>query len=135
MKPLLRWLEQDNLRYHLNTSPLVCTTTTYADDLVIVTDNIQHIEPQKFVERSYMDLNISKCIITRCPNKSKHLQIIHPITKNTYKSKTFPTLMQKQTIHIPRHLPNLITQMEPPEKPILQKPNNKATINIFVGQP
>ena len=46
MEPLLRWLEQDNLGYNFNTSPSICTTTAYADDLAIITNNIQHIQPQ-----------------------------------------------------------------------------------------
>ena len=45
LEPLLRWLEKDNLGYHFTTSTTTCTTTAYADDLAIVTDNILHIQP------------------------------------------------------------------------------------------
>lgn len=44
LEPLLRWLEKDNMGYHFNTFPSTCTTTTYIDDLAIITDNIQHIQ-------------------------------------------------------------------------------------------
>jgi hypothetical protein len=76
LKPLLRWLEKDDIGYHINTSTATCTTTTYANDLAIIIDNIQHIQPQilklqKSVEWSHMDLNLSECVITSCPNKSK----------------------------------------------------------------
>lgn len=40
LEPLLRWLENDNMGYHFNTFLSTCTTTTYADDLAIITDNI-----------------------------------------------------------------------------------------------
>ena len=85
LEPLLRWLEKDDLGYHFNTSLSTCTTTAYADDLAIITDNIQHIQPQinklhKFAQWSYMDLNLSKCAITGCPNKSK----FKPTTFKTY---------------------------------------------------
>ena len=55
LEPLLRWLENDNLGYHFNTSTSTCTTTAYANDLAILTDNIHHIQLQisklqKFVE-------------------------------------------------------------------------------------
>ena len=105
LEPLLRWLEKDDLGYHFNTSPSACTTTAYADDLAIITDNIKHLQPQilklqKFAEWSHMDLNLSKCAITGCPNNSK----LKPTTFKafiqsqniTYKSKNFPTLTQNE---------------------------------------
>ena len=85
LEPLLRWLEKDNIGYHFNTSKATCTTTTYADDLAIITDNIRHIHPQvtklqKFAQWSHMDLHLSKCAITRCPNNSK----LKPATFKAY---------------------------------------------------
>ena len=105
LEPLLRWLEKDNLGYHFTTSPSTCTTTAYADDLAIITDNIQNIQPQihklqKFAEWSHMDLNLSKCAITGCPNKSKlKPNIFKALIQShniTYKSNTFPTLTQNE---------------------------------------
>ena len=105
LEPLLRWLEKDDLGYHFNTSLSTCTTTAYADDLAIITDNIQHIQPQinklhKFAQWSYMNLNLPKCAITGCPNKSK----LKPTTFKayiqsqniTYNSQNFPTLTQNE---------------------------------------
>ena len=46
LEPLLRWLEKDNMGYHFNTSPSSCTTSAYADDLAILSDNILNIQPQ-----------------------------------------------------------------------------------------
>ena len=106
LEPLLRWLEKDDMGYHFTTSTATCTTTAYADDLAIITDNIKHIQPQilklqKFAEWSYMDLNLSKCAITECPNKSK----LKPNTFKayiqsqniTYKEKNLPTLTQNES--------------------------------------
>ena len=45
LEPLLRWLEKDDIRYHFNTSPSTCTTTSYAGDLAIISDKIQNIQP------------------------------------------------------------------------------------------
>ena len=43
LEPLLRWLEKDDMGYHFSTSTSTCTTTAYADDLAILSDNINHI--------------------------------------------------------------------------------------------
>jgi hypothetical protein len=105
LEPLLRWLEKDNKSYHFSTSQSSCTTSAYADDLAILADTIQNIQPQitklqKFAEWAHMDLNLAKCAITGCPNKSK----LKPNTFKafiqsqhiTYKNKTFPTLTQNE---------------------------------------
>ena len=104
-KPLLRWLEKDNKDYNFSTSPSSCTTSAYADDLIIISDTIQNIQPQinklqQFAEWAHMDLNLAKCVITGCPNKSK----LKPNTfkasiqsqQITYKNKNFPTLTQNE---------------------------------------
>ena len=106
LEPLLRWLEKDEAGYHFKTSPSTYTTTAYADDLAILTDDIQKIQPQitklqQYAEWSYMDLNLSKCAITGCPNKSK----LKPNTFRayiqsqniTYKTQTFPILTQNES--------------------------------------
>lgn len=50
---LLQWLDQDQLGYCFNTSPNTMTTTTYVDDLGILIDNIEHIQPQLNEVRQY----------------------------------------------------------------------------------
>ena len=105
LEPLLRWLEKDNKGYHFNTSPSSCTTSGYADNLAILSDTIQNIQPQitklqQFAKWAHMDLNIANCTITGCPNKSK----LKPNTfkafiqsqQITYKNKKIPTLIQNE---------------------------------------
>ena len=105
LEPLLRWLEKDNKGYHFSTSLSSCTTSAYADDLAILSDTIHNIQPQitklqKFAEWAHMDLNLAKCAITGCPNRSK----LKPNTfkafiqsqQITYKNKNFPTLTQNE---------------------------------------
>jgi hypothetical protein len=92
LQPLLRWLENDNLGYYFNTSTFTCTTMTYAYDLAIIPYNIQHMQPQiinlkKFLEWSHIDLTLSKCAITGCPNRSK------------FKPNTFKAYIQSQKSH------------------------------------
>jgi hypothetical protein len=43
LKPLLRWLERDNLGYKLKTSQYTINFVAYADDLAIITNDIKHI--------------------------------------------------------------------------------------------
>lgn len=71
LDPLLRWLWNDSLGYHFNTSTSTCNTTTYANDLVIISDNITHNQPQIHKKQMF-----SKLAITWCRNKSK----LKPIT-------------------------------------------------------
>jgi hypothetical protein len=124
LEPLLRWLEKDNKGYHFNTSPSSCTTSVYADDLAILSDTIQNIQPQitklqNFAEWAHMDLNLAKCAITGCPNKSK----LKPNTFKafiqsqhiTYKNKNFPILTQN------KHYTYLGIQLVPSLKWNLQK--------------
>ena len=104
--PLLRWLEKDNLGYHFNTSTTTCNTAAYADDLAIITDNITHIQPQihklqKISEWAHLDLNLSKCAITGCPNKSN------------LKPTTFKAYIQAQNIHFKNKPFPILTQNEP----------------------
>jgi hypothetical protein len=46
LEPLLRWLEQGNLGYKLNTSQYTINSAAYADDLAIITSDIKFIQPQ-----------------------------------------------------------------------------------------
>ena len=73
LEPLLRWLERDNLGYKLNTSQYTLTSIAYTNDLAIITSNIKSIQPQinkidNFCQWAGMELGISKCAITGCPN-------------------------------------------------------------------
>jgi hypothetical protein len=76
-QPLLHWLSQCFRSYKFITSNCQITTIAYIDDLAILTNDIQHIQPQlnklqHFDDWASMDLGISKCIIIGCPNKSKY---------------------------------------------------------------
>lgn len=46
LEPLLRWLEKTNMGYHFNTPSSTCTTSAYANDLTIIYDKMQRIQPQ-----------------------------------------------------------------------------------------
>ena len=105
LEPLLQWLENDDIGYHFNTSTSTCTTMAYADDLAIISDKVQNIQLQinklqKFAEWAHMDLNLSKCAITGCPNKSKlKPNMFTTFIQSqyiTYKAKDFPILTQHE---------------------------------------
>jgi hypothetical protein len=90
LEPLLRWLERDNLGYKLNTSQYTVNSAAYADDLAIITSNIKSIQPQinkidNFYQWAGLELEISKCAITGCPNNKRMLattfKSLHPITQ------------------------------------------------------
>ena len=55
---------------------------------------------QKFAKWSHMDLNLSKCVIIRCPYKSKFkpntFKAYIQSQNITYKTKNFPTLIQNE---------------------------------------
>lgn len=66
---LLRWLKVVSLGYHFDTSTSTCITIAYANDLAILTDNIDHLQPQinkllKIAEWAHMNLNLTKWAIT-----------------------------------------------------------------------
>jgi hypothetical protein len=84
LKPLLQWLKKGNLGYKLNTSQYTINSAAYADDLVIITNNIKSIQPQinkidKFCHWAGMELGIPKCAITGCPNNK-------PMPATTFKA-------------------------------------------------
>lgn len=85
--PTFTVVRKDNLIYHLNTSISTCNIITYADDLAIITDNSTNITTnlklQKNLERTHLDLKLTKCAITKSPNKSK----LKLYSKPTYKPK------------------------------------------------
>ena len=76
LKPLLSWLARDNQGYNLKTSKNTIISVAYANDLIIISSNIAHIQPQlekidKFCQWVGMRLGINKYALTGCPNKSK----------------------------------------------------------------
>ena len=111
-KPLLHWLSWDSRSYKFITSNCQITTIAYVDDLAILTNDIQHIQPQlnklqHFNDWASMDLGISKCVIIGYPNKSKPppLSLLkHFSLLNTSQTKLCtPHPIPKRSIHIPRY--------------------------------
>ena len=105
LEPLLRWLKQGNYEYTFGTSKAIISSVAYADDLAIITNKLSSLQAQlnkldRYCEWAGMDLGISKCAITGCPNKSKMNQEIfktHIETANiTYRNQTIPTLHQNE---------------------------------------
>jgi hypothetical protein len=73
VEPLLRWLETGNYGYNLKASIYALNSTTYRDDLVILTNKLESLQPQinkidRFCQWSRMDLGITNCAITGCSN-------------------------------------------------------------------
>ena len=76
LEPLLRWLQNGKHEYTLGTSKITINSTAYADDLAIITNKLTLLQNQlnkldKYCAWVGMDLGITKCAITGCPNKSK----------------------------------------------------------------
>ena len=106
LEPLLRWLERGNLGYILKTSQYILNSTTYADDLAIIINNIKHIQLQinkidQFCQWARMELGISKCAITRCPNNKYML------------ATTFKTYIQSHNITYRNQAILVLHQNEP----------------------
>jgi hypothetical protein len=76
LEPLLRWIQRGNHGYTFKTSDSTICSTAYADDLVFLSHNTTSLQVQlhkleKFCDWSGMDLGISKCALTGCPNLTK----------------------------------------------------------------
>ena len=76
LEPLLRWLARDQNDFFFKTLYNTISLAAYTDDLVLISSHITHIQSQfqkidKFCKWVGMDLSISKCALTGCPNKSK----------------------------------------------------------------
>ena len=76
LEPLLRWLDRDNSGYTFKTSKTTIGSTTYADDLAVISSSINHIQPQlnkivKFCLWAGLGLGINKCALTGNPNRTK----------------------------------------------------------------
>src|ERR1700738_604791 len=75
LEHLLRWLQQGNNGYTFGTSRVKISSAAYADDLAAIANKLEALQIQlnkldKFWEWAGMDLEISKCAVTGCPNKS-----------------------------------------------------------------
>ena len=105
LEPLLRWMQRGNNRYTFGTSNTTINSAAYADDLANLANEIKSLQIQmnkvdKFCEWSCMDVGVSKCAITGCPNKSKmnptafkaHLQI----NNVKYRNQPIPALHQNE---------------------------------------
>ena len=127
-------VRKDNLGYHFNTSITTCNITTYADDLAIITNNLTNMQPQipnykNLSERTHLDLNLTKCAITRSPNKSKlepnvfkaYIQVQNIILRLS-PSPSFP----KRSFHIHGYTFHPLTQMESTKRHNNGKKKNKA---------
>lgn len=71
--------------YQFNTSPNTIATIACANDLIILIDIVEHIQPQLNKLRQYsnwahIDVNITKRAVIGCPNKSK----LQPLAFTTY---------------------------------------------------
>ena len=102
---LLRWLQRGKNGYTLGTSKITINTAAYADDLAIIANKLTTIQPQlnkldKYCEWTGMDLGITKCAITGCPNKSKMNQETFKAqiqaTNITYRNQPIPILHQNK---------------------------------------
>ena len=103
LEPLCRWLACDNQGYNFKTS---ISSAAYGDDLVIISSDINYIQPQlqkidKFYKWADMDLGINKCAITSCPNKSK----LSP--------QNFTTFLQTKNINFRNQSIPILRQNEP----------------------
>ena len=80
-------------------------TVAYADNLAIITNKIPSLQNQlnkldKYCTWAGMDLGITKCAITSCPNKSKMNQETFKAqiqaTNITYRNQPIPVLHQNE---------------------------------------
>ena len=105
LEPLLRWLNQGDYGYSFGTSTATINSVAYADDLAVITNKLTSLQIQlnkldKYCIWAGMDLGISKCAVTWCPNKSKMNQETfksHIESANiTYRNQTIPILHQNE---------------------------------------
>ena len=108
-EPLFRWLARNNQGYNFKSSNTSINSATYAEDLVIISSNINHIQRQfqkinKFCKWTRMGLVINKCAITSCPNKlklsSQIISIFLQIKNINFRNQPIPILHQKNLINI-----------------------------------
>ena len=104
LEPLLRWLQNGKHGYTLGTSKITINSAAYAD-LTIITKKLTSLQNQlnkldKHYEWAGMDIGITKCAITGCPNKSKMNQETFKAqiqaTNITYRNQPIPVLHQNE---------------------------------------
>ena len=105
LEPLLQWLQNGKHGYTLGTSKVTKNSPAYADDFAIITNKLTSLQNQlnkldKYCEWAGMDLGITKCTITGCPNKSKMNQETFKAqiqaTNITYRNQPIPVLHQNE---------------------------------------
>jgi hypothetical protein len=105
IEPLLRWFQCGSHGYSYKTSNTTISSAAYADDLVALTYILPSIQTQlykfdKFCTWSGMDLGISKCAITGCPNKSKlnplNFKALITTHNISYRQQPIPILTQDE---------------------------------------
>ena len=105
LEPLLRWLQNGKYGYTLSTSKITINSTTYTNDLAIITNKLTSLQNQlnkldKYCEWAGIDLGITKCDIIGCPNKSKMNQETFKAqiqaTNITYRNQSIPILHQNE---------------------------------------
>ena len=105
LEPLLRWLQRGYNGYTFNTSNTKLCSAAYADDLVVISNNLTSLQHQlnkhdKLCEWAWIDLSIPKCTITGCPNKTRlNLQAFKTHINNTninFRNQPIPILSQHE---------------------------------------
>ena len=105
LEPLLRWLQNGKYGYTLDTSKVTINSVAYVDDLAVITNKLTSLQNQlnklnKYYKWVGMDLGITKCAITGCPNKSKMNQKTFKAqiqgTNITYRNQPIPVLHQNE---------------------------------------
>ena len=91
--------------YTLGTSKSIINSAAYVDDLAIIANKLTSLQNQlkkldKYCEWAGMDLEITKCAIIGCPNKSKMNQETFKVqiqaTNITYRNQLIPVLHQNE---------------------------------------
>ena len=106
VEPLLRWLQIGKYGYTLGISKITINSIAYVDDLARTANKPTSLQTQlnkldRYCEWTGMDLRITKCAITGCPNKSK------------FNQKTFKAQMQATNITY-RNQPILVLHLNEP---------------------
>ena len=105
LEPLLRWLQKGENGYTFGTSEIKISSAAYADDLAAISNNTKSLQIQlnkidKFCEWAGMDLGVTKCAVTGCPNRSKmqpnKFKNYMTNQKISYRDQTLPILHQNE---------------------------------------
>ena len=88
------------------TSTINISSAAYADDLTAIANKLETLQTQlnkldKICEWAGMDLGISKCAMTGCPNKSK----LHPTTFKALIQATIINYINQPILTLNKHEP------------------------------